>query len=134
MIYALARYRKRYATFITYCMIGSVSAGIDFGILIAGVEIMRLPLLLANTLSFSAAAVNSFYWNRHITFKSAYPKILRQFLFFVACALIGVIINNAVLFFMAHIVGVWYVLGKAAATGVALAWNYSINKFVIFAK
>lgn len=134
MIYALSQYRRRYFTFITYCLVGAVSAAIDFGILIGAVEIMRLPLLLANTLSFSVAAVNGFYWNRRVTFKNAHPKILRQFFFFVLCALVGVLINNAVLFFMARVIGVWYVLGKAIATGVALAWNYSINKLVIFAK
>ena len=134
MIHALTRLLKRYPTFIRYCLIGSVSAGIDFSILIMSIEIIGFPLLAANTLSFSVAAFNSFYLNRRITFQNTYPDVFRQFVLFIACALIGVAINNAVLFLMARIIGIWYVFGKIIATGAALVWNYSINKRIIFAK
>ncbi|MBI4359609.1 MAG: GtrA family protein [Candidatus Jacksonbacteria bacterium] len=131
----IALHRLRISkTFFTYCVIGATSAVIDFSGLIIGVEILRFPLILANSLSFSAAVINSFYWHRRITFRNTHPRVLRQFFVFVACATLGVAINNAVLFFMAEIVGVWYVFGKAVATGIALLWNYSINKRFIFAK
>lgn len=121
-------------TFFTYCVIGATSAVIDFSALIIGVEVLRFPLILANSFSFLAAVINSFYWNRRITFRNTHPRVIRQFFIFVICAGVGVAINNAILFFMAEIIGVWYVFAKVIATGFALLWNYSINKRFIFAR
>lgn|SRR3989338_3834230 len=130
----LIQYMYRYKMFIKYAYVGLLIYIVDFGILIVGVELVSLPLLVANTISFSAATFLSFFLNRMFTFRNNEPKITRQFILFIMGALCGLIINNSILLMLTHWGGLWYVASKTLAMFLALLWNYFVNRYLIFAR
>ena len=53
----------------TFALVGASSTAIDVGIFCILVELAHLPPLFANAVSYSVAAINSFFLNKFVTFR-----------------------------------------------------------------
>jgi putative flippase GtrA len=105
----------RHQRFIRFCVTGAISTLIDIGILAILVEIFKWPVILSNTLSFTAAAGNSFVINKYWTFENREKKYARQMSKFFLVALVGLALNNSLLYLFMKL-GAWYLLAKIAVT------------------
>lgn len=118
-------------SFLRFCAVGAVNTLIDFGVFVALFYGAGVHLVLANTLGFAAALVNSYVLNRIWTFDDRKPsKGGWQFMAFVLLAVAGVGISNIVIILLAP---VWGALGaKLVAVAVTLAWNYTTSRYWVF--
>jgi putative flippase GtrA len=99
-------------------------------------EPRQFQLAVANTISFSAAVLSNFTWNRLWTFPESRERALsRQLLQFAIVNVLGWCINTVLLLVMdqyvfQHFVGtrMSYNLAKAIATIVVLFWNFGLNR------
>ena len=138
---------KEFSRFIKFSIVGAAGAAIDFTLLNLSLYLIEhglgwnlLPqingnLLLANTISVSAAILSNFTWNRLWTFpESRGRKKRRQLPQFVMVNIIGLVINNVIVVgvdaLLAPYVGEpWsYNIAKAVAIGVVLFWNFGANR------
>jgi len=108
---------------------------VDFAVLNLMHLKFGLPLGWANAISFSAAVVSNFSWNRLWTFPESRQRPLgRQLAQFALVNVIGLAINTALLlvldqFLSRAIAEPWsYNLAKAFAIAVVLFWNYFVNR------
>jgi putative flippase GtrA len=123
--------------FLKFAVVGTIGAGVDFGILTALVELFYLNLYVANTVSFTAAVLSNYLWNSFWTFGDLPKQHGRQLVQFFAVSLIGLFINQAILYFFYDIAGLHvfrfgYLAAKALATIVVLFWNFAANKLWTF--
>jgi len=147
----LGDHRKEVVRFVKFSIVGTVGAFVDFGTLYLLHILAGLPLVLANTCSFSAAVLSNFTWNRFWTYPDSRSKPLRtQLTQFVAVNVAGWGINTAILLLlrnpfvamMEHLglsvalladpavaYDFGYNLAKVAATAVVLFWNFLVNRF-----
>ncbi len=140
---------KEFSRFIKFSIVGAIGAVIDFGLLNLFLHLFRDVfewnllaqysingnLLLANTLSVSAAIVSNFVWNRLWTFpESRTRKKRKQLPQFTLVNLVGLLINNVIVVgldaVLVSFVGEpWsYNIAKAIAIGVVLFWNFGANR------
>lgn len=138
---------KEFNRFVKFSIVGAIGAVIDFTLLNLSLHIIRdvlvwtlLPqingnLLLANTISVSAAILSNFTWNRLWTFpESRTRKKRRQLPQFTIVNVIGLLINNVIVvgvdaLLLAYIGEPWsYNIAKAIAIGVVLFWNFGVNR------
>lgn len=127
--------------FLRFAVVGTTGTVIDFAILTFLKQIVGLPTLPANTLSFTAGLINNFTWNRLWTYadaRSAKPAWM-QFGQFVVVSLIGVLISNALVLLLEAPLGALigapafgYMPAKVAATAVVMVWNFSANRLWTF--
>lgn len=146
IVYLIAARVPILAQITKFGAIGAANTVIDFGILnflsfkfqiFSGRE-----LTLLNIIAFSIAVINSYFWNKHWTFKSEQNNSSRQFIEFVIVSIIGALINTGIVYlattFIAPFGGVskeiWLNIGKLAATFISLAWNFVGYKFIVFKK
>lgn len=115
-----------------YTVVGILGTIVDIGTLVLLVEKVRTPLLLASTLSFCISLAHNFLLNKWWTFHDAPGSTMRQSIKYAITALFGLILNNAVLFVLVYIAGIWYVLAKLITSAVIVAWNFSMNNFWTF--
>jgi putative flippase GtrA len=108
---------------------------VDLTILNVMHKVFGLPLLAANTISFSIAVLSNFTWNRLWTFpESRQRPLLPQLAKFALVNVIGLAINNLVLWIVFNLVKDFmpdpldYNFAKITAIGVVLFWNYGINR------
>jgi len=127
-------HRTEVNRFLKFATVGAVGAVVDFSLLNIGIQVFGLEKWLANTISFSAAVVSNFTWNRLWTFpESRKDPLLRQLGQFFLVNLVGYAINQGIFLSLdRHVFGGWGVLGynvsKAIAIGVVLLWNFGINR------
>ncbi|KKP99080.1 MAG: Membrane protein, GtrA superfamily [Parcubacteria group bacterium GW2011_GWD2_38_12] len=126
--------------------IGAANTVIDFGILNFLSFKFQIfsggSLTILNIISFSVAVINSYFWNKHWTFKSEQNNSSKQFIEFIVVSVIGVLINTGIVYLMTTLVipfagiseQIWLNIGKLMATFISLAWNFAGYKFIVFRK
>lgn len=148
--------RKEVVRFLKFAVVGTVGAVIDFGTLNLLVQLAASPKVLANTLSFSAAVISNFIWNRLWVYPETRGEPLaRQFVQFLFVNVAGLAINTAIFYgsdrwllseagLFAGPVGVLalsigmshfdlaYNGAKVLATAVVLFWNFFVNRVWTF--
>jgi putative flippase GtrA len=77
---------------IKFCVVGTSSAVIDFG-LFNLLSILKFSVILAITIPFFCAVANGFYWNRRWTFGAVQGDVKAQYSKFVISNSIGWTLN-----------------------------------------
>ena len=112
---------------------------------LAAEQIFRLPPTLAGTVSFIAAIISNFLWNRYWTYPDSRSKSLRrQFVMFVVVSVAGILIRAPIINYthepFSHLVdGVPTLQAYAGRIGDNLAlvlaviivmfWNFFVNRY-----
>ena len=113
--------------FLKFGVVGASGVVVDFGITWICREKLRLNQYLANSLGFALAVVNNYVLNRIWTFNSEDPAIATQFGKFLIAAMIGLAINNGIIYLLNERLGLRFYTSKLIATGVVTLWNFWAN-------
>ncbi|HEB65941.1 MAG TPA: GtrA family protein [Chloroflexi bacterium] len=98
MILTNPRERSRFFRFAT---VGITGAMVDFGTMNLLTRLVGLPLVVAGTLSFGAAILNNFTWNRHWTYPDSRSKpLVQQLVQFALVSVMGLGIRLPILAFV----------------------------------
>lgn len=113
--------------FIRFSLVGLTGMFIDFAFTYIGKEYLKWQKYLSNTIGFLIAVCSNYAFNRYWTFDSQNPKIGREFSAFVFVSLIGLVINNGVLWLVHQHLKVPFYYAKLVAIGVTVVWNFFGN-------
>lgn len=122
----------RVKQFLLYCIGGGLAFIIDLGGLYIFTEYFKIWYLISATLSFVLAAIFNYLFQKFITFKSTDKNIAKQFIMFVIVAVIGLLINNTLLYLLVELADVWYIFAKTVAAALVLIWNFIANRKFTF--
>lgn len=132
--------------FLKFGIVGASGMVVDFGVLILLRDLVGLPDLWANTISFTAAATSNYFLNRIWTFRSKDKEVGKEYAKFLIVSIIGLGINNGVLYLSsilwpeaynasATLLGTnidLFYLFKLAAIAVTTLWNFFGNMLFTF--
>lgn len=129
-----------------FSLVGFSNVAVDFGVLNllmwqTNIYSGRWVILL-NALSFTAAATNSYLWNKFWTFQSKESSGGSEFVQFFVVAIIGALVNTGIVYglttFISPVLGLskklWANLAKVLATFASLVWDFIGYKFIVFKK
>ncbi|RLC37542.1 hypothetical protein DRH29_01590 [candidate division Kazan bacterium] len=126
---------------VKFGIVGVANTIIDFVLLNFFIAIVGWPILLANTLSFSAAVTNSYFMNKYWTFRNNEPTHIRQFSTFALISTVGLILSNILVHYGTELLGTYdfnltfawqYNIAKAVSAAIVLAWNFMASKYLVF--
>jgi len=131
-----------------FVIVGVINTGIDFAVLNALLFSTKIYsgrwLILFNSISFSAAVINSYFLNKYWTFKSqsGEDSKAKQFSQFLIISVIGISINDAIVYGLATFTSplfgfsaqMWTNVAKLFATAASMVWNFIGYKFIVFKK
>ena len=118
--------------FLKFCVVGGSGMVVDFGITYLAKELLKLNKYVANSLGFVCAATSNYILNRMWTFASNDPDIVMQYIRFFGFSLVGLAINNFVIYLL-HGRAKWnFYFVKLIATGVVTFWNFCMNYIFTF--
>jgi len=133
--------------FMRFTIVGTIGAVVDFGVMNLFVQIFHTSLVLAGTISFIAAILSNFSWNRYWTYPDSRSKsILRQLIEFTIVNVVGLVIRVPILRFLEpgverilhsmpfripilDIATVADNLTLAIAVVIVMFWNFFINRY-----
>ena len=111
--------------FLKFAVVGLISFGIDWGLLIALVEWFHMEFLVATTVSFITSVVVNYVLSMKYVF--AHKKGMsrkREFTIFTILSVIGLGLNDLYMFVGVTFLSIGYQAMKAIATFLVTWYNY----------
>ncbi len=134
MTVVLTNPRER-TRFLRFLVVGIFGAIVDFGVMNVLTNAFGFPLVLAGTISFIAAILSNFTWNRYWTYPDSRSKsVLRQLGEFTIVNAAGLLIRVPILAFLEPVflrLFNWLPLRFSLFTPEFLAKNFTLAIAVI---
>jgi putative flippase GtrA len=117
---------------IKFGIVGMSGMIIDFGTTWICKEKLRINKYVANSAGFICAMFSNYVLNRYWTFESTDSHIATQFTKFFLVSLIGLAINNTLLYLLVRNTKHNFYLLKLVVIGIVFIWNYFANMLYTF--
>jgi len=118
--------------FIKFCAVGFSGMILDFGTTWILKEKFRINKYISNSTGFIFAATSNYMLNRYWTFHSGNKEVATEYLSFMLIALVGLGINNMVIFLLHEKLKLNFYFAKVLAVGVVTVWNFGMNFLFTF--
>lgn len=119
--------------FLRYFVAGSLAFGSDFLVLVALTEMGGVNYLVSNLFGFcSGLAVSYLLCIRWVFARRRLAVPAQEFAVFTALALLGLGLNEVVLWATVEMAGQHYAIAKVVATGAVFLVNFLMKKFILF--
>ena len=119
--------------FVRYFFVGGFAFVVDFGLLYILTEYAGLHYLLSATLSFiSGLLVNYIISCIWVFSNSKFKNRLVEFLFFAAIGVVGLLLNDALIWLFTDCIGTPYMFSKKVAAAIVYLWNFFARKYLVF--
>lgn len=118
---------------IKFITVGFSGLIIDFSITYICKEKVLLNKYLSNSIGFIIAATSNYFFNRIWTFKSENPEILTELSTFFIISIVGLFINNSMLWVLNNNFRINFYLAKLGAIIITTFWNFFANYYLTFA-
>jgi Predicted membrane protein len=90
-------------------------------------EVIGLNQYIANSAGFLCAVASNYTLNRLWTFRSRDPAVAAQFSKFLVASLIGLGLNNGMVYLLNERIYIPFYLSKLIATALVMVWNFWAN-------
>ncbi len=133
--------------FMRFALVGVVGAIVDFGTFNLVTNLTPIPAVFAQVISFTAAIISNFLWNRYWTYPDSRSKaVSHQIVQFAVVSIIGLAIRTPLfallenplsqVFQNLHLPGpgldpvfLGHNMALAVAVIVVMFWNFFVNRF-----
>lgn len=116
-----------FVKFLKFGVVGTSGAAVDFGTTWLLKEKLHVNRYFANSTGFALAVISNYTLNRLWTFESHTPSVAMEFSMFLIAALVGLGLNNGIIYVLNERNKVNFYLSKVIATGVVMLWNFWAN-------
>lgn len=123
--------------FARYLGIGIVATLVDWTIFYLLIGYLGIFYLMALATSYGASTVLNFFLNKRYTFRNKCRRVHIQFTLFIAVAIVGLGINEIIMFSLAQLIpggttAIALMASRAVATFAVFLWNFALNKRLTF--
>lgn len=122
--------KKLINQFIKFGFVGAAAAIIDFGLLTILTEFFDIYYLISAAISFIVSTIFNYVASMTFVFESKYGKEQRhkEAMIFVALSVVGLILNQVMMWFFVDITNIYYIFAKVLATIIVMIWNFVSRK------
>lgn len=118
---------------VRYFFVGGTAAAIDISIFFCFAKLLGYNYLLVACAGFLLATVANYFLSVRFVFRSGvrFTKKAELALVYMV-SLIGLGLNQLILFGLVEMVGVEMLLSKVGATGSVFIWNFAARNLIVF--
>lgn len=119
--------------FFRYACVGGVAFVVDFGLLFILTDKIGLYYLLSATISFVCGLLINYALSiRWVFSKRRLSDTRVEFLIFGIIGVIGIVVNNTIIWCGVEIAGLHYLWSKIIAALAVLLWNFIARRQTLF--
>lgn len=120
------------AQFAKFGVVGVIAFVIDYGLMVLLTELFNVNYLISATISFTVSVIFNYVASMRYVFthKEGLSR-RREFIIFVVLSVIGLLINDVLMWAGVDLFGISYLLVKIFATAVVMVWNFVTRKIFL---
>ena len=121
--------KKLFAQIAKFGVVGVIAFVIDYGLMVLLTELVGLNYLVSATISFTVSVIFNYVASMRYVFshKEGMSR-RREFVIFVVLSVIGLGINNLLMWLGTSLMGISYLITKIFATAAVMVWNFVTRK------
>ena len=124
--------KKLFAQLMKFGVVGFIAFLIDYGLLAFCTEILHINYLVSATIGFTVSVVFNYLASmRYVFTHKEEMSRRREFIIFVVLSIVGLVINNVILWAGVELLHVHYLIVKIFATAVVMVWNFVTRKIFL---
>jgi putative flippase GtrA len=119
--------------FVRYFWAGCLVFGLDLAVLVSLTELAGLHYLVANLFGFAVGLTAGYLLSiRWVFARRRLTRTRHEFMIFFILTLLGLALNQGLLWAGVEFAGLHYTLAKVVATGAGFVANFALKKAVLF--
>ena len=112
-----------------FAIVGVIATLIDFVFLYLFKEVCHFPVVVANSLSFAISVIYNYFASLTFVFDVDKSKSQgRNFVIFMVCSIIGLVLNDLIVWVITDICHIYYMVSKVIATVFVMIFNFVTRK------
>jgi len=127
-----AELKNNYIYFIRYVLLAGIATVIDFLVLYSLTEYAHVWYFISSALSYLCGMVTNFALNKIFNFANRSRKIIRQFSVFASVALVGLALNQLIIYLLVEHSGLWYIYAKFISVMIVMIYSFIGHKKLTF--
>lgn len=117
---------------VKFGIVGVISTLLDYGLMVLFAEVFGIYYLLSSTLSYAISLVFNYLASMKYVFRSKEDMDKRkEFVIFTVLCLMGMGINQLILWLIVENLGIDYRFSKILAILVVMVWNFVTRKIFL---
>ena len=115
-----------------FTIVGGIATVIDFLSIFIFKEFLHIPVIISNTLSFCIATIYNYIASVRWVFDVDENKDKKKtFVTFIVFSVIGLILNDLIMWFTTDMFQIYYLIGKIIATCFVMVFNFITRKIFL---
>ena len=123
--------RKLLAQIIKFGLVGFLCFFIDYGIMVFLTEVAGVHYLFSSGISFTVSVIVNYALSLTYVFETEKGNRIKEFIIFGVLSVIGLGVNQVLMWFCVDILGIFYMISKIGATAVVMVYNFVSRKVVM---
>lgn len=121
--------KRTFIQLIQFGFVGVAATIIDFGVLIFLVQIFHLDPVISAAISFIISLIFNYVVSMRYVFRHRQDISRKtEFIIFAVLSIIGLGLNELLMWLCINVVGIFYVWAKVIATALVMIWNFVSRK------
>ena len=116
---------------LRFGVVGGLAFIIDYIVLYVLTDIFHIYYLISSCISFTVSVIFNYILSIKWVFDVNKKQGLKEFILFIILSVIGLIINEIIMYLMVDIMNIHYMISKLFSTGVVMVYNFITRKIFI---
>ncbi len=125
--------KKLFNQLIKFGLVGGIAFIIDYGIMVFLTEVFKVPSLISAAISFTVSVIFNYIASVKWVFDVDKEKNskAKELIVFIILSVIGLGINELIMWIMDKQFGIYYMISKIVATIVVMCYNFITRKLFL---
>lgn len=118
-----------------YLWVGGLAFIVDYGCLFLFTDIFSIDYLVSAAIAFLLGLIVNYLLSTIWVFNdSRLNNKMAEFAVFTSIGLVGLFLNEVVIYLFCEIIGLHYMISKLCSTAIVFFWNFFARKIILFTK
>ncbi len=127
----IKKHKKLIDQILKFGVVGGVAFLIDYGLLYVLTEFVGIHYLISSVISFTVSLIFNYILSIKWVFDVTKKQTAKEITIFVILSVIGLGINQVVMYVGSDLLHIYYMLTKIVATAIVMVWNFVTRKIFI---
>lgn len=125
--------KNLFSQLIKFGLVGGIAFLIDYGIMVFLTEVFKIPSLISAAISFTVSVIFNYIASVKWVFDVDKEKNskTKELAVFILLSIVGLGINELIMWIMDKKFGIYYMISKIVATIVVMCYNFITRKLFL---